>query len=204
MLSKAEILYLQGQKQVSKSYERKLKCLNRKKMEVLQEELPLLSKLLRNEANSVADISNIPESAAPIAKNVSSFVQPNQPLRLNNHATEFSNAESNGIEIDAGKDIRSQNSEGFTHLVMDNSTPATEFNNVQNNGATKNSNPHEIHDRELNPTNISLSHAFEQKNFNISNQTNILSYMGRVGFEPTTPAMSRRYLNQARPPALVL
>ncbi len=29
-------------------------------------------------------------------------------------------------------------------------------------------------------------------------------YMGRVGFEPTTPAMSRRYLNQARPPALLL
>ena len=27
--------------------------------------------------------------------------------------------------------------------------------------------------------------------------------MGRVGFEPTTPAMSRRYLNQARPPALI-
>jgi hypothetical protein len=27
--------------------------------------------------------------------------------------------------------------------------------------------------------------------------------MGRVGFEPTTPAMSRRYLNQARPPALL-
>ena len=25
--------------------------------------------------------------------------------------------------------------------------------------------------------------------------------MGRVGFEPTTPAMSRRYPNQARPPA---
>jgi hypothetical protein len=25
--------------------------------------------------------------------------------------------------------------------------------------------------------------------------------MGRVGFEPTNPAMSRRYLNQARPPA---
>ena len=27
------------------------------------------------------------------------------------------------------------------------------------------------------------------------------SEMGRVGFEPTNPAMSRRYLNQARPPA---
>ena len=33
---------------------------------------------------------------------------------------------------------------------------------------------------------------------------NIKFSMGRVGFEPTTPAMSRRYLNQARPPALVL
>ncbi len=29
------------------------------------------------------------------------------------------------------------------------------------------------------------------------------SEMGRVGFEPTNPAMSRRYLNQARPPALI-
>src|SRR5690349_9436641 len=28
--------------------------------------------------------------------------------------------------------------------------------------------------------------------------------MGRVGFEPTTPAMSRRYLNQARPPAPII
>ena len=46
MLSKAEVQYLQGQKQVSQSYERKLKCLIRKKIEVLQMELPLLSKLL--------------------------------------------------------------------------------------------------------------------------------------------------------------
>jgi hypothetical protein len=28
--------------------------------------------------------------------------------------------------------------------------------------------------------------------------------VGRKGFEPSTPAMSRRYLNQARPPALNL
>jgi hypothetical protein len=27
--------------------------------------------------------------------------------------------------------------------------------------------------------------------------------VGRKGFEPSTPAMSRRYLNQARPPALI-
>ena len=34
------------------------------------------------------------------------------------------------------------------------------------------------------------------------NENNHIKYeVGRVGFEPTTPAMSRRYLNQARPPA---
>jgi hypothetical protein len=46
MLSKAGILYLQVQKQVSQSYKRKLKWLIRKKIEVLQMGLPLLSKLL--------------------------------------------------------------------------------------------------------------------------------------------------------------
>ena len=65
MLSNAKLQYLQGHKQISKSYERKLKCLIRKKIEVLQKELPLLSKLLRNEVGSVADISNIPELAHP-------------------------------------------------------------------------------------------------------------------------------------------
>ena len=30
-----------------------------------------------------------------------------------------------------------------------------------------------------------------------------LNMMGRKGFEPSNPAMSRRYLNQARPPALL-
>lgn len=49
MLSKAEVLYLQGRKQISKSYERKLKCIIRKKLEILREEFPLLSKLFVNE-----------------------------------------------------------------------------------------------------------------------------------------------------------
>ena len=140
MLSKAEILYLQGQKHISRSYERKLKCLIRKKLEVLQRELPLLSKLLKNEVRSFADISATTVIAAPVAKDKRGFNQPNQPLTPNNRATEFSNAESKGIEIDAGKDIKSQNSEGFTHLVMDNSTPATEFGNEGCDGATKYSN----------------------------------------------------------------
>ena len=38
---------------------------------------------------------------------------------------------------------------------------------------------------------------------NISSESNEIckNTMGRVGFEPTIPAMSRRYPNQARPPA---
>jgi hypothetical protein len=61
-------------------------------------------------------------------------------VRLNNRATEFSNAESNGIEIDVGKDIKSQNSDEFDFGVKDNSTSATEFSNVGYSGATKYSN----------------------------------------------------------------
>ena len=68
MLSKAEILYLQGQKQVSQSYERKLKCLIRKKLDVLQKELPLLSKLFGDSVNSFMDISSTEELAVPIDK----------------------------------------------------------------------------------------------------------------------------------------
>ena len=41
--------------------------------------------------------------------------------------------------------------------------------------------------------------------FNSSNTENCAQNMvGREGFEPSNPAMSRRYLNQARPPALAL
>ncbi len=44
LLSKSEIQYLQGQKQVSKSYEYKLKSIVKKKVSAfLQNELPLLS-----------------------------------------------------------------------------------------------------------------------------------------------------------------
>lgn len=82
-------------------------------MEVLQRELPLLSKLLKNEIRSFADISATTEIAAPAAKDKRGFNLPNQPLTPNNRATEFSNAESNDIEIYAGKDIKSQNIDEF-------------------------------------------------------------------------------------------
>src|SRR6187551_1727926 len=56
MLSKAEIQYLQGQKNISKSYERKLKCLIKKKIDVLRKEIPLLSKLLLDNSGMCEDI----------------------------------------------------------------------------------------------------------------------------------------------------
>ena len=44
MLSKTELLYLKGQKQVTQLYERKLKCLIRKKIETLRIELAFVVK----------------------------------------------------------------------------------------------------------------------------------------------------------------
>jgi hypothetical protein len=49
MLSKAEVQYLQGQKQVSKSYEYKLKSILKKKIiSLVDNDLPLLAKLFPN------------------------------------------------------------------------------------------------------------------------------------------------------------
>ena len=53
MLSIAEIRYLQGQMKVSKSYERKLKCLVKKKVEALAKEIQLLSGLFGDDIQSI-------------------------------------------------------------------------------------------------------------------------------------------------------
>jgi hypothetical protein len=84
-------------------------------------------------------------------------------------------------EGDPGKEVKSLNLDRCSSSVNDYSTPATEFSNGVYDAAMKNSNPDEIHDIELNHINISLSGAFEQKNFNILNEIRLLSYMGRVG-----------------------
>jgi len=55
MLSKAEILFLQGQKIVSKPYERKLKCLIKRKIDVFRKETPLLSKLILDNSGKYDD-----------------------------------------------------------------------------------------------------------------------------------------------------
>ena len=46
-------------------------------------------------------------------------------------------------------------------------------------------------------TNCNTDYSFNSLNNKIPSQ----NMVGRKGFEPSNPAMSRRYLNQARPPA---
>ena len=55
-------------------------------------------------------------------------------------ATEFSNSKSNDLEVANMEVVNSQNVDGFVLLAEDNTAPATEFSNVQDTGATKNSN----------------------------------------------------------------
>ena len=93
-LSKAEIQFLKGQKQVSKSYERKLKCVIKRKIEVLKDELPLLSKILNIE-EILLDATNTSESQ--ITGDID-ILKLNQATEFSNHndkddgvATEFSN-----------------------------------------------------------------------------------------------------------------
>ncbi len=185
MLSKAKILYLQGQKQVSQSYERKLKCLIRKKMEVLQKELPLLSRLLAGNLIMSSNTYDQVKEPAPISnrndqKHHDYIIGKSDPSFK--RATKYSNSQSKRFEIDFEKEVKSLILDKSPSSVNVDSTPATEFSNVECDDATKNSNSNEIHDIELNPINISSGGAFEHKNFNISDEIRLLSYVGRVGF----------------------
>ncbi|MDF0680700.1 MAG: hypothetical protein P0116_07020 [Candidatus Nitrosocosmicus sp.] len=100
MLSKAEIQYLQGQKQVSKSYERKLRCLIRKKVEVLQKELPLLSSIFAGNIKSVfSEILN-EKDGSRLASGQENIIKDFQYSINKNSATEFSNVSLSCDEID--------------------------------------------------------------------------------------------------------
>lgn len=108
MLSRAEIQYLQGQKEVSKSYERKLKCLIRKKIEVLQNELPLLSNLISENVKSVfSEISDGLEKTS--LSNINDYGQNDHIIEVSKSsdicATKFSNLQLKGIESDSGERI---------------------------------------------------------------------------------------------------
>jgi hypothetical protein len=126
MLSRAEILYIQGQKQVSQSYERKLKCLIRKKVEVLQKELPLPSKLFAdNFKNFSCEFMNTNEEA-PLPTKQGKMESPDlypQGFKVK-RATKFSNVESNEIETDATRIVRSQNFVESALFIKDEKTHA--------------------------------------------------------------------------------
>jgi hypothetical protein len=69
LLSKSEIQYLQGQKQVSKSYEYKLKSvIKRKVANLLDKEIPLLSSLFPN-----LDLTKISKEASHLKATISKF-----------------------------------------------------------------------------------------------------------------------------------
>jgi hypothetical protein len=141
----------------------------------LQEELSLLSKLFRNGVSSFAEISTTPELAAPIAKDKRSLNETNQSFPNVSPATEFSSAESNGIEIDAREIIKSQNSGVFVLSVKDNSTSATKFSNVQYDEATKNSSSTDhinIAKYSLNP---SINNQMNHENLNKSTKNDLIS-----------------------------
>ena len=108
MLSKAEILYLQGQKIVSKSYERKLKCLIKRKMDVLRKEIPLLSKLLLDSSGKSEDIMYRIKEVGKL----NNFDNHNSDNELNlqitdNQATKYSNSQFKSLECVAGEGVRS-------------------------------------------------------------------------------------------------
>ena len=169
----------------------------------MQQELPLLSKLFGANLKGFVIVNEGTPSIITKQKkeDISEFCPKTYEVK---RATNYSNLKSDSDKTNVHKDVKCQSLDESPLFVKDNSTHATEFSNVGCNDATKNSNPVKIQDIESSPINISLKDHNEHKNFKISDRTTLLSEVGRVGFEPTTPAMSRRYLNQARPPALVI
>jgi len=76
----------------------------------------LLSNLLGNEVSSITDISTTPVET-PFAKDNTSLNETNAPLPTIKRATEFSNMESNGIEIGARRIVKNQNFDEFVLSV---------------------------------------------------------------------------------------
>jgi hypothetical protein len=148
MLSKAEVSYLQGEKQVSDSYEYKLKSILRKKVATfLDKELPLLSSLFPN----LLDLTNFSKK---------------MEHDINTDLTEFSKTRS--PSLDQRKLAGSESIEGSKtydqSLIVQ---VATEFSNNKTNDATKNSNSDEKRrrERDLNPRGPHGPQAIQFPNF---------------------------------------
>jgi len=90
-----------GSKQVSQLYERKLKCLIRKKMEVLQKELPLLSKLFADNFKNFSCEIMKTNDAPPLPTKQEKKNSPelySKALAVK-YATKFSNMQANGAKV---------------------------------------------------------------------------------------------------------
>ena len=153
MLSKAELLYLQGHKAVSKSYERKIRCIIRKKMETLQKELPLLSKLFVNEFQTLLSIQPS-HGSIPVKEENERLQRSSQQLTINDsNATESGNCKLNNIEQEGSKKLVDCESIEGSKTSNPGSNEATEFGNGSLKNATEFSNPVEKQrrERDLNP-----------------------------------------------------
>ena len=149
MLSKAEVLYLQGQKQISKSYERKLKYIIRKKLEILRNAFPLLSKLFANEVSPILYGLKLGDFSPIRGCNEDLNRLKRQQLKVPEHATEFSNFQLDAIEFNSKTLVEREELEGSkTSDQSQTVRAATEFSNIGANDTTKNSNPEEKRRRE--------------------------------------------------------
>lgn len=76
---------------------------------------------------------------------------------------------------DPSEEVKWLNLDRSSSSDNDDSTPATEFSNVQSHIATKNSNADEIYNLGLNPINISLGGTIKHENFNKPIQNDLIS-----------------------------
>jgi hypothetical protein len=141
MLSKAEVQYLQGQKTISKSYERKLRCLIRKKVEVLEKEIPLLSSLFAQNIKSI--FSELVNEKAVGSHALKQKENNNLTQYSNNEkaATEFSNShhdKSHPIneKVDMHEGLVSSMNTSGKHITYE----ATKFSNGISSDALENGN----------------------------------------------------------------
>ena len=172
MLSKAELLYVQGQKQVSKSYERKLKCLIRKKIEVLQKELPLLSKLSEKNRMNLID-NSMSSNTKPAHVKDDNEDQTFFPKRqgqptANSSATKFGNLEATESIFLNEAIVAREGLEGLKNSSQQQDVEeATIFSNTETKCATKSSNFDEKRrrERDLNPRGPHGPQAIQLPNF---------------------------------------
>ena len=107
MLSRSEFSYLQGEKQVTGSYERKIRCIIRKKIKILQKELPLISKLFpinQLAFNQVFQIQNNHISDTKLNSDATEFSNTKDPKT---EATKFSSRDKSVISM-ANNDLPDQ------------------------------------------------------------------------------------------------